>query len=276
MTTALRAALRHADACPIHDSLQRRSLDGNYGGTASPALGGPTATGTLLERINTWNSGLPDYFVDDIYTDLSGNLWFATGEAGLSRMLGSDGDKRSPTRWRNWGNHNDAAEPYPWAGNEPMYSMFDDGDGTIWMGGNGVGRWNSTTGTFTGFWNWQSGFGTTNGVSDFARDANGDLWAGTEGSGVYRFNAQTGGWEHHNFSNPFSYTQERVFSIATDHDGLMWVGCEYGLHTFDGTTGQPCTKRQPAFNAGACATSKSAPRARLGCTQQGLARWERR
>ena len=68
-------------------------------------------------------------------------MWFACGEGGLSRMLGSDGAPDAATHWRNWGNHNDLSEPYPWAGNEPMYSVFEDTGGIFWMGGNGVGRW---------------------------------------------------------------------------------------------------------------------------------------
>ena len=106
--------------------------------------------------MNTFNSGLPDYFVDRITHDSTGNMWFATGEAGLSRMLGSNGAPDAATHWRNWGNHNDLSEPYPWAGNEPMYSVFEDAGGIFWMGGNGVGRWDSATGQFTDFWNWQN------------------------------------------------------------------------------------------------------------------------
>ena len=71
-------------------------------------------------------------------------------------MLGSNGAPDAATHWRNWGNHNDLSEPYPWAGNEPMYSVFEDTGGIFWMGGNGVGRWDSATGQFTGFWNWQN------------------------------------------------------------------------------------------------------------------------
>ncbi|MDZ4755907.1 MAG: hypothetical protein SGJ11_15595 [Phycisphaerae bacterium] len=106
-----------------------------------------TDDGTLLERMNTYNSGLPDYFVDNIQRDASGNMWFATGEGGLSRMEGWDVAKDNPTRWRNWGNHNDLSEPNPWAGNEPMYSMYEDAGGFIWMGATSTvhGRWADTS-----------------------------------------------------------------------------------------------------------------------------------
>jgi hypothetical protein len=149
-------------------------------------------------------------------------------------MLGSSGAKDEPTKWRNWGNHNDQSEPYPWAGNEPMRCMLDDGNGIVWMGGNGVGCWQEATGSFLGFWNWQNSSLSADLVNDMARDANGDLWIATDGSGVFRFDGAD--WEHHFFSNPYNYGQERILALATGHDGLLWVGAEYGLHTFDGTT----------------------------------------
>ena len=112
----------------------------NYGGNGTlGTVRHYTAGGELLSRMNTFNSGLPDYFVDRITHDNSGNMWFTTGEAGLSRMLGSNGASDAATHWRNWGNHNDLSEPYPWAGNEPMYSVFEDNNGIFWMGGNGIG-----------------------------------------------------------------------------------------------------------------------------------------
>ena len=76
----------------------------NYGGNATlGTVRHYTASGQLLSRMNTYNSGLPDYFVDRITHDSTGNMWFATGEAGLSRMLGSNGAPDAATHWRNWG-----------------------------------------------------------------------------------------------------------------------------------------------------------------------------
>ena len=100
------------------------------------------------------------------------------GEAGLSRMFGSDGAPDAATHWRNWGNHNDLSEPYPWAGNEPMYSVFEDTGGIFWMGGNGVGRWDFATGQFTGFWNWQNSNLDTSGHYAITKRA-GTTWVGS-------------------------------------------------------------------------------------------------
>jgi ligand-binding sensor domain-containing protein len=225
----------NADAIP-RSMVQRPGGDfwiNNYGGNG--ILGTVrhySPSGALLERINTDNSGLPDYFIDNIQTDRDGNLWFACGEAGLSRMLGSDGHPDHPTRWRNWGNHNDGSEPYPWAGNEPMHSMYHDDEGYIWMGGNGVGRWDSEALQFTDFWNWQN---SNLGVDSFVRiieDGNGDIWIASDYTGIYRLNPETNDWESHLFGQG---TSNYVNDMIRDNDGNVWVATDVSLHFFNGT-----------------------------------------
>ena len=205
----------------------------NYGSTL--ALGRVRqydSNGQLLRRMNTYNCGLPDYFISNIEKDLDGNVWFSCGEGGLSRMLGSDGS--IPTRWRNWGNHNDFAEPYPWAGNEPMYCMWDSGDGYIWMGGNGVGKWNKATGTFEQFWNWQNSSLGAVAHTAFVRDKNDDIWVATDMYGLNRLNPETNDWEQKLFGPPGN-TSNYVGGITRDIEGNLWVSTPPSLHFFDGT-----------------------------------------
>lgn len=208
----------------------------NYGSTL--ALGRVrhySADGELLERLNSFNSGLPDYFVDNIQRDGDGNMWFATGDGGLSRMEGWSASPQSPTRWRNWGNHNDQSEPNPFAGNEPMYSMHEDANGLIWMGGNGVARWDPVTGMFLNFWNWQN---SSLGVDSFVaieEDGNGDIWIASDYTGLYRLNPETDDWEQHLFGAPFS-TANEVHDMVRDLDGNLWVATLTSLHFFNGQT----------------------------------------
>ncbi len=204
----------------------------NYGGNG--VLGTVrhyTSGGQLLSRMNTFNSGLPDYFIDRITRDSAGNMWFACGEGGLSRMLGSNGSSYAATHWRNWGNHNDLSEPYPWAGNEPMYSVFEDTGGIFWMGGNGVGRWDSATGQFTGFWNWQNSNLDSSGHHAITKRA-GTIWVGSGGSGVYWFNGTN--WNHVTLSpGGYSYESNNVRSMTVDTNDNLWVASEYGLRKFE-------------------------------------------
>ncbi|MDQ6655958.1 MAG: dockerin type I domain-containing protein, partial [Verrucomicrobiota bacterium] len=204
----------------------------NYGGNGT--LGTVrlyTAGGQLLDRIETYNSGLPDYFIDRIMRDSGGNMWFASGFGGLSRMQGSNGAPDAPTHWRNFGNHNDSSEPYPWSGNDPMYSLFEDVNGIFWMGGNGVGRWDSNTGQFTGFWNWQNSNISLDGVKAIVKRGN-NIWAGMGGFGVLWFDGTT--WNHVALSDAggFDYSAENVKAMAVDTQDNLWVASEYGLRKF--------------------------------------------
>ena len=201
----------------------------NYGGNGTlGTVRHYSADGQLLSRMNIFNSGLPDYFIDRIRRDSSGNMWFASGEGGLSRMLGSNGGPDAATHWRNWGAHNDGAEPYPWQENEPMYSVFEDSNGIFWMGGNGVGRWNSATGEFTNFWNWQNSNLDTSGISAIAK-RQGTTWVGTLGSGVCWLNGND--WIRVLLS-PTNYDANYVNAMAVDTANNLWVGSNYGLRKF--------------------------------------------
>jgi ligand-binding sensor domain-containing protein len=188
------------------------------------------SSGQMLRRINTYNSGLPDYWINRMKSDSKGNLWFASPEGGLSMMRGSDGAPQAGMKWRNWGNHNDASEPYPWAGSEPMDTMFEDQDGIYWMGGNGIGRWNSNTGSFTGFWNWKNSKLGGHATRALVKRA-GTMWAGSGGSGLFWFDGVN--WNNVTLSpEGYKFSPNNVKAMTVDTAGNLWVGSEYGLRQF--------------------------------------------
>ena len=180
--------------------------------------------GIWQESFNTYNTGLPWYWIDRMTTDNDGYFWFATGEAGLSRF---DGQK-----WRNWGEHNAASEPYPFAGNEPMCTAFQDSTGTHWFGGNGIARWESETGEFTGFWNWKNneGMGVTL-FTFFAEDAAGNMFAASKYGAIFRFDTNSGFWVLEPV-NP--YSGGNLPGMQSDSDGNVWIAAWFNVHKWDG------------------------------------------
>ena len=186
------------------------------------------ASGQLLSRMNIFNAGLPDYFIHEIKRDSSGNMWFAGFQGGISRMLGSNGAPDAATHWRNWSPNNDGAEPNPWGNNLPMYSVFEDANGIFWMGGNGVGRWNSATGEFTNFWNWENSNLDLSGMQVLIK-RQGTMWVGTGGSGVSWLNGNE--WTRV-LLDPENYDANYVNAMTVDTANNLWVGSNYGLRKF--------------------------------------------
>lgn len=188
------------------------------------AVGHFRGDGAWVRDYNTWNTGFPDYFVDYMTTTSDGMFWVATGEAGLSRF---DGE-----RWRNWGNHNAGAEPYPFAGNEPMGGAFRDTQGRFWFGGNGIARWDAEANQFTGFWNWQNnpGMGVTL-FPFFAEDMDGRVFAASEYGAIYSFNETSGLWVRENV-NP--YATLGLPGMASDSAGNVWIAGWFNVHKWDG------------------------------------------
>ncbi|HSS07199.1 MAG TPA: two-component regulator propeller domain-containing protein [Rhodanobacteraceae bacterium] len=178
-----------------------------------------------IEAFNAINSGLQSYFIDRTFADSTGSLWFISADNGVSRYDG--------THWRTFGRNNIGSEPWPFVGSDPVFSAYEDANGDIWIGGNGVGRWNASTGTFTGFWDYHdASFGVAS-IQAIGSDVDGNIWIGTDGQGIFELQGDV--WVAHTFGALFA-TSNYVNAIALDSAGLMWVGTDSGLHTFDGQT----------------------------------------
>lgn len=190
------------------------------------ALGHFDADGTLLRDYNTYNTGVPDYWVDRNVVDRDGYLWAASGEGGLSRFDGA--------RWRNWGNHNAGAEPYPFAGNEPMGTALQDSSGMHWFGGNGIARWDAATGTFDGFWNWENNPGMWPSKFQFlAEDGFGNLFALDDVWGdVFRFDRARMVWV---LEPVYPYGPVGLPGMFADSTGTVFIVDWFGMHRWDGS-----------------------------------------
>jgi len=189
------------------------------------ALGQFRDNGNWVRDFNSYNSGMPWYWVDRMTTDRDGFFWVATGEAGLSRFDG--------VRWRNWGNHNAGSEEYPFAGNEPMGTAYQDRNGVHWFGGNGIARWHSGTNTFSGFWNWQNNPGMGVGLwTWFAEDAAGHLFSTEEHGSTYRFDPEAQLWVREPVQ---PYAPSGLPGMQADAAGNVWIAAWFDIHEWDGT-----------------------------------------
>ena len=72
-------------------------------------------------------------------------------------------------------------------------------------------------------------------------DPQGDLWVGTEGGGLSRWDAKAKSFVHYTEENgaPEGFGRERVRVITRDNNGVLWLGLhQSGLYSFDESTGE--------------------------------------
>lgn len=197
-----------------------------------------SSTGASLEILNTYNSGMPWYWVDNMYADRDGNFWVATGEAGASRFDG--------LRWRNWGAHNAGSEPWPFLA-EQAFGLYMDLAGDMWIGSNGVGRWDPETETLE-IWDWRNTpiFGVTI-FRYFAQDMNGTLFAVEDYGSTFRFDYGTETWSQEPVQ---PYAPLGLPGVDTDSQGNVWIAGWFALHKWDGSSWQTVGEDWGLFDLG--------------------------
>lgn len=157
----------------------------------------------VKELINEWVYGL------DI--DSQQRVWFGT-EGGVSMFDGK--------QWQEW-NHKDGmgavnTEALPPSTNTGLGTRSRHDLSTLQLGAN----------TYN-----------PNYVFSILVDDKDDVWAGTWGGGVARFD----GKQWHNLSTQDGLAGNIVFSIARDKQGAMWFGTDAGLSRYDGSKWQTFT-----------------------------------
>lgn len=223
---------------------------GTYGGGLS----------LLDEKTGKWQTynipeGLGDAFVYDVITAKNGDIWIATW-SGANRVRGGDLDNRS--KWDLYTVDNTKGGlPNDW-----VYGLAEGRNGDIWLATEGgmarfaKGRWEN--------WNHAKGMGASydrvkkdiafkndpgkqsvhhakqkeemglqdvdvafnpNYIVALEVDAAGQVWAGTWGGGVSRFDGRR--WQSYTTSE--GLPGNHVFALHLDPKGELWVGTNNGL-----------------------------------------------
>ncbi len=234
--------------------LDGRLVAGTYGGGLS----------VLNDDGETWKTynipdGLGDGFIYDVLKMDNGDVWIATW-SGVNRVRGGNLDDRSKWDLYTVANTNGGL-PNDW-----VYALQAGRDGVVWMATEGGlsrfkdGEWLS--------WSHDDGLGAPyelvrdqiefltdpaeysehharqkiemgledvniaynpNYIVALLEDREGDVWAGTWGAGLSRFDG----------SDWVSYTVDdglpgnHVFMLHEDPDGVVWIGTSNGLARFD-------------------------------------------
>lgn len=223
---------------------------------------GTNGGGVSRYRDGQWKTffpmhGLADYWVYAFAEQPGGDMWIGTW-AGANRLDRSDHFatylKELVNEWV-YGVAVDAQRRV-WFGTEGGVSMFDGKEWRAWTHKDGLGAANTENLPIS----LNTGLGTRsrhdlnvlvdgepsynpNYVFCVTVDADNQVWAGTWGGGVSRFDGNK--WT--NYTSRDGLAGNIVLSMAQAPDGAMWFGTSNGVSRFDGKKWQTLTRRDGLF-----------------------------
>ncbi len=181
-------------------------------------------------------NGLNDDVVWAIYADDDSNVWIGTYKGGLNKY---DMKKGKFTYYRS-----DAKSANSISDNH-IRSILDDGKGNLWLGtySGGLNKFNKATGKSVRFLNNSDDTMSigANQVQAIFIDRDRNFWLGTFGGGLNKISSADINSNRIKFKryvnnpkDPFSISDNRVYCIFQDHEGILWFGTfGGGLNKFD-------------------------------------------
>ena len=182
----------------------------------------------------TIKDGLSQSAVLSIMQDRRGFMWFGTAN-GLNRFDGY-----------NFITYvNNPYDSTSISDNE-ISAIYEDAQGYIWIGTikGVINKFNRRTETFEYFYPDSSSDlnvklndsyttypisfvrNSNNSITSIAEDKNSNIWIGTWGNGLYRFDKKTKKFEHFYYqsSDPNSLSYNRITKILVDKKSAIWIG----------------------------------------------------
>ena len=174
-----------------------------------------------------FSSQMMDVRVQSIAEDDRGDLWFGTS-AGLyrySRRTGSFSRYFKPAL-------DSPALPHSF-----ITALLGGRPGFLWVGSGegGFFEWDILGEKARFFPDVMAGRFSTAHINVMFVDRRGELWIGTEGNGIIRFDPGTLRWSAyaHRSDDPRGLSGTAVYAIAEDGNGRIWAGTNSGLCQFE-------------------------------------------
>lgn len=173
--------------------------------------------------------------VTAIYEARAGALWIGT-QNGLNQLISAAGAQASHAfvRYQNDLRHSNSLS------HNDIRALFEDKDGTLWIGTNGGGLnlLDRERKTFTRFQNnpHEPASISYNQIYVICEDRSGIIWLGTYGGGVNKVVNRQKPFALYqpDPNNPNSLPQEIVWALYEDENGILWIGTHGGgLTRFD-------------------------------------------
>jgi streptogramin lyase/two-component sensor histidine kinase len=180
--------------------------------------------------------GLNDDVVWSVYQDDNSTLWIGTYRGGLNCY-----DRKTGKFYyykKDFNNPSSVSDNH-------IRAIVDDHEGNLWIGtySGGLNIFNKRTKSFQHFLNNPSDSNSLGAdqVQAILIDHNKNYWIGTFGGGLEKLSAEdykAGRFRFkrymHDANNPFSISDDRVYSLFEDKQGIIWIGTfGGGVNKFD-------------------------------------------
>lgn len=172
--------------------------------------------------------GLRGDLVVGLFRDRDGSFWSTTKAGAVYRF-----DTERP-RFRSY--RQQQAAP-PGLGKGAVTAAYAEDTDTLWVGTDrGLNRVDRTTDQVTQV----DHPAFVRGVSAIAKDGAGNLWFGTNGNGLVRFDPRSGRYATyvHDASDPRSLNHNRIAALRVDRSGSVWAATDFGLSRWEPATEQ--------------------------------------
>ncbi len=128
-------------------------------------------------------------------------------------------------------------------------SILEDSDGSLWFVSNGSGltrydKDNNTVENILHDHNNENGLSSASiyweGKNTFIEDSKGNLWLGTIGGGLNKFDKKAENFTHymHSKYNSNSLSSDNIRAVYEDRKGRIWIGTENGLNMLEPESGK--------------------------------------
>ncbi|SDJ86464.1 ligand-binding sensor domain-containing protein [Catalinimonas alkaloidigena] len=209
--------LATSDVFVVHEDQAGNLWAGTYG-QGLFRISARRNTVTRFQHQSQQPGSLSNDYVLSVTEDLYGNLWLATRGGGLNHLNRETGlfhayqhDPTDPTSLRD----------------NKLNQLYLDPSGLLWVAteSGGVSRFETQSTIFTVFPTQQQGFQAGSVVSCY-EDERDQLWIGTFGDGLYRYQRKTQQFQSFRYdpNQTRSLNEDYVTALAEDRNGNLWVG----------------------------------------------------
>ncbi|MGD2148735.1 MAG: two-component regulator propeller domain-containing protein, partial [Anaerolineae bacterium] len=170
-------------------------------------------------------TSLSENRVSVLFEDGKGDLWVGTRAGGLNRF---DRETEGFVRYQH-----DETDPNSLS-NDRVWALYEDSGGRLWVGTlGGVNVMDPGGDGFVRYLNDPDDAQSlaNDAVFSFHEGADGAMWVGTWGSGLDRFDPETGAFSH--FTEKEGLANNVIYGIEADSVGNLWMSTNWGLSRFD-------------------------------------------